>query len=142
MKLIHILEKYDTALLDQISADKVDEAISLRLPQPVIIQEIISALSSQSYIANKILYCKPPAFAILNLIFYSPLSASAKGKPTDFWLVPGCFLFMQSLYLEPIRRCRAGCVYLDTVTVGTLKLKARHSKMRGLRALVIQAGRP
>ena len=72
MKLIHILEKYDAALLDQISADKVDETISLRLPQPVIIQEIISALSSQSYIANKILYCKPPAFAILNLILQAP----------------------------------------------------------------------
>jgi hypothetical protein len=72
MKLQHILEKYDTALLDQISADKVDETINLRLPQTVIIQEIISALSSQSYIANKILYCKPPAFAILNLIIQSP----------------------------------------------------------------------
>ncbi len=72
MKLQHILEKYDTALLDQISADKVDETINLRLPQSVIIQEIISALSSQSYISNKILYCKPPAFAILNLIIQAP----------------------------------------------------------------------
>ena len=72
MKLLHILEKYDTALLDQISADKVDEAINLRLPQPVIIQEITSALSSQSYISNKILYGKPPTFAILNLILQSP----------------------------------------------------------------------
>ena len=44
----------------------------LRLPQTVIIQEIISALSSQSYISNKILYCKPPAFAILNLIIQAP----------------------------------------------------------------------
>jgi hypothetical protein len=72
MKLSQILEKYDTALLDQISADKVDEMLSLRLPPSVIIQEIISALSSQSYISNKILYCKPPAFAILNLIIQSP----------------------------------------------------------------------
>jgi hypothetical protein len=72
MKLQHILEKYDTTLLDQISADKVDETINLRLPQPVIIQEIISALSSQSYISNKILYCKPPAFAILNLTIQAP----------------------------------------------------------------------
>jgi hypothetical protein len=72
MKLLHILEKYDTALLDQISADKVDEAINLRLPQPIIVNEIISALSSQSYISNKILYDKPPTFAILNLILQSP----------------------------------------------------------------------
>ena len=72
MKLLPILEKYDTVLLDQISADKVDEAITLRLPQSVIIQEIISALSSQSYISNKILYGKPPTFGILNLILQSP----------------------------------------------------------------------
>ncbi|UPK71190.1 BREX system ATP-binding domain-containing protein [Chitinophaga filiformis] len=72
MKLVNILETYDTALLDQISADKVDEAISLRLPQPVIVQEIISALSSQSYISDKIQYARPPAFAILNLILQSP----------------------------------------------------------------------
>jgi len=68
MKLHSILGKYDTALLDQISADKIDEAINLRLPISVIVQEIISALSSQSYISNKILYGKPPTFAILNLI--------------------------------------------------------------------------
>jgi hypothetical protein len=72
MKLLPILETYDTVWLDQLSADKVDEAINLRLPQSVIIQEIISALSSQSYISNKILYSKPPTFAILNLILQSP----------------------------------------------------------------------
>jgi len=72
MKLLHILEKYDTTLLDQISSDKVDEAMNLRLPQPVIIQEITSALSSQSYISNKILYGKPPTFAMLHLILQSP----------------------------------------------------------------------
>ncbi len=74
MKLLDILEKYDTHLLDQISADKVDEAITLRLPQPVILQEILSALSSQSYISSKILYGKPPTYAILNLILQSPNS--------------------------------------------------------------------
>ncbi|MCF6406764.1 DUF2791 family P-loop domain-containing protein [Chitinophaga filiformis] len=72
MKLVNILETYDTALLDQLSADKIDEAISLRLPQSVIVQEIVSALSSQSYISDKILYARPPAFAILNLILQSP----------------------------------------------------------------------
>jgi hypothetical protein len=72
MKLLSILENYDTILLDQLSADKIDEAISLRLPQPVIVQEIISALSSQSYISDKVLYARPPAFAMLNLILQSP----------------------------------------------------------------------
>lgn len=72
MKLVNILEGYDTTLLDQLSADKVDEAISLRLPHSVVIQEIISALSSQSYISDKITYAKPPTFAILNLILQSP----------------------------------------------------------------------
>lgn len=72
MKLSELLENYDTELLDRISADKVDEAIGLRLPTSVIIQEIISALSSQSYISGKIQYAKPPVFAILNLILQSP----------------------------------------------------------------------
>jgi len=68
MKLLNVLESYETSLLDQLSSDKIDEAISLRLPQPVVVQEIISALSSQSYISDKVLYGKPPMFAILNLI--------------------------------------------------------------------------
>lgn len=72
MKLQDILQTYDTHLLDQISADKIDEAITLRLPPSVIMQEIISALSSQSYISNKILYGKPPVYAILNLVIQSP----------------------------------------------------------------------
>jgi hypothetical protein len=79
MKLMHILGKYDTALLDQIAADKVDETVTLRLPQPIIVQEIISALGSQSYISNKILYGKPPVYAILNLI----LQASESVMPAE-----------------------------------------------------------
>ena len=71
MKLIEILETYDPAVLDLISADKVDEAITLRLPQSIVIQEIISALSSQSYVFGKIQYGKPPTFAILNTILQS-----------------------------------------------------------------------
>jgi hypothetical protein len=39
MKLYEILETYDTHLLDQISADKVDETITLRLPATVSIKE-------------------------------------------------------------------------------------------------------
>lgn len=72
MKLSAILDKYDTSLLDQISADKVDETISLRLPQSVIIQEIASALGSLSYVANKITYARPPAFAIMDLLLNAP----------------------------------------------------------------------
>jgi P-loop Domain of unknown function (DUF2791) len=72
MKLLQILENYDEGLLDQISSDKVDEAVNLRLPKAVIVQEIISALGSQSYISGKILYGKPPVYAILNLILQSP----------------------------------------------------------------------
>ncbi|MBV7533820.1 BREX system ATP-binding domain-containing protein [Chitinophaga sp. sic0106] len=72
MKLLNVLETYEPAMLDQLAADKIDEAISLRLPQTVIIQEIISALSSQSYISDKIQYGKPPMYAILNLIIQAP----------------------------------------------------------------------
>lgn len=72
MKLNEILSTYDTVSLDQISADKVDEVLNLRLPQSVIIQEIITALNSQSYISKKVLYGKPPTFAILNLVLQSP----------------------------------------------------------------------
>lgn len=72
MRLQEILQKYDDSLLDQISSDKVDEAISLRLPRPLIIQEIVMALSSLSYISEKITYAKPPAFAILDILLQSP----------------------------------------------------------------------
>lgn len=72
MKLIDILNTYDTISLDQLSADKIDEVLNLRLPPSVIMQEIISALSSQSYISKKILYSRPPTFAILNLVLQSP----------------------------------------------------------------------
>ncbi len=72
MDLKQILEKYDTTLLDQISTDKIDEVISIRLPTSVAIQEIISALSSLSYVSGKITYAKPPTFAILNLILNAP----------------------------------------------------------------------
>jgi hypothetical protein len=72
MKLLDILNAYDTVTLDQISADKVDEVLNLKLPPSVITQEIITALSSQSYISKKILYAKPPTFAILNLVLQSP----------------------------------------------------------------------
>jgi hypothetical protein len=72
MKLKAILEKYDFSLLDQICADKIDESVSIRLPSAVIIQEIVSALSSLSYISGKITFAKPPAFAFLDLLLQFP----------------------------------------------------------------------
>lgn len=72
MTIASLLEKYETSLLDQISADKIDQTISLRLPRTVIVQEIISALGSLSYISSKVTYGKPPVFAILNLILNAP----------------------------------------------------------------------
>ncbi len=52
MEVIRILESYSDATLDQLSADKVDEAANLRLPRPVITQEIAAALGSLTYVAN------------------------------------------------------------------------------------------
>ncbi|HMQ70410.1 MAG TPA: DUF2791 family P-loop domain-containing protein [Ignavibacteria bacterium] len=68
MKLNTILEKYSDVLLDQISSDKVQEALTLRLPRSVITQEIISALSSLSYISDKLTNSKPPTYAFLKII--------------------------------------------------------------------------
>jgi len=72
MKLQEILNQYNDALLDQISTDKIDSAVNLRLPRVVVIQEITSALSSLSYISEKISSSKPPTFAFLKLIMNSP----------------------------------------------------------------------
>ena len=72
MKLIDILNSYSDSSLDQIASDKIDEAINLRLPRSVIIQEIISALSSLSYISGALNPTKPPAYSFLNLILSSP----------------------------------------------------------------------
>lgn len=72
MKLQDILNNYSDTLLDQLSSDKIDSAVNLRLPRTVIIQEITSALSSLSYISEKISSSKPPTFAFLKLIINSP----------------------------------------------------------------------
>ncbi|MBO9633611.1 MAG: hypothetical protein J7578_10885, partial [Chitinophagaceae bacterium] len=72
MKLSAILENYETVLLDQISADKVDETINLRLPRTAIIQEVTAALCSLSYISEKVTYAKPPTYAMLNLLLHAP----------------------------------------------------------------------
>jgi len=72
MKLADILNSYSDSALDQIASDKIDEAVNLRLPRSVIIQEINSALSSLSYISNTLNPTKPPAYSFLNLILSSP----------------------------------------------------------------------
>lgn len=72
MNLSTILDNYETVLLDQISADKVDETINLRLPRTAIIQEVTAALSSLSYVSEKVTYAKPPTYAMLNLLLHAP----------------------------------------------------------------------
>lgn len=79
MKLIDILNSYSDSALDQISSDKIDEAVNLRLPRAVIIQEICSALSSLSYISQALAPTKPPAYSFLNLL----LNASNYSLPVD-----------------------------------------------------------
>lgn len=71
MTLKEILQGYDSSLLDQISADKIDEVVSLRLPTPVAIQEIVAALSSLSYISDKVVYAKPPTYAFLQVLLHT-----------------------------------------------------------------------
>lgn len=72
MKLQEILEQYSDVTLDKISVDKVDEALNLRLPRAVIIQEIIAALSSLTYVANILAPTKPPTYTILKLLLDAP----------------------------------------------------------------------
>lgn len=52
MKVQEILEQYSDTALDKISADKVDEAVNLRLPRSVVIQEVADALNSLTYVAK------------------------------------------------------------------------------------------
>jgi len=68
MKISEILEKYSDAAIDQLAADKVDESANLRLPRSIIIQEIISALSSLTYVAEALAPSKPPTYAFIKLL--------------------------------------------------------------------------
>ena len=54
MKIFKILEKYSDVAIDQLAADKVDESANLRLPRNIIVQEIISALSSLTYVHKSV----------------------------------------------------------------------------------------
>src|SRR3972149_1189020 len=68
MKIFEILEKYSDVAIDQLAADKVDESTNLRLPRNIIVQEIISALSSLTYVAEALAPSKPPTYAFIKLL--------------------------------------------------------------------------
>ncbi|HAB51672.1 MAG: hypothetical protein A2315_17610 [Ignavibacteria bacterium RIFOXYB2_FULL_35_12] len=68
MKIFKILEKYSDVAIDQLAADKVDESANLRLPRNIIVQEIISALSSLTYVAEALAPSKPPNYAFIKLL--------------------------------------------------------------------------
>ncbi|HLP48126.1 MAG TPA: BREX system ATP-binding domain-containing protein, partial [Candidatus Kapabacteria bacterium] len=72
MKVHEILVQYSDAALDKISADKLDEAVNLRLPRSVIIQEIAEALNSFTYVAKALAPTRPPTFAFLKLLLDVP----------------------------------------------------------------------
>ena len=68
MKLSEVLDKYNDSAIDQLAVDKVDETATLRLPRKVVQQEVISALSSLSYIAKVLFSTRPPTYAIIKLL--------------------------------------------------------------------------
>lgn len=68
MKLIDVLEKYGDAAIDQLAVDKVEETATLRLPRKVVQQEVISALSSLSYVAKVLFSSRPPTYAIIKIL--------------------------------------------------------------------------
>jgi hypothetical protein len=72
MKILEILEKYSDVAIDQLSADKVDEAANLRLPRNIIVQEIAAALSSLTYVAGALAPSRPPTYAFIKLLMESP----------------------------------------------------------------------
>ncbi|MGD9159417.1 MAG: DUF2791 family P-loop domain-containing protein [Desulfobacteraceae bacterium] len=72
MKILEILEKYSDAAIDQLAADKVDESANLRLPRTIIVQEIVSALSSLTYIAGALAPSRPPTYAFIKLLLEAP----------------------------------------------------------------------
>ena len=72
MKIEEILEQYSDASLDKISTDKVDEAVSLRLPRTVIIQEVIEALKSLTYVAEALAPTRPPTYSFIKLLLDAP----------------------------------------------------------------------
>jgi len=69
MKVQEILGQYSDSALDNISADKVDEAVNLRLPRSVVIQEVADALNSLTYVAKILAPTRPPTYVFLKLLF-------------------------------------------------------------------------
>lgn len=71
MRLKDILSLFSEDTLDQLARDKIDEVANIRLPRPVLEQEIASALSSFSYIAGVLAASHPPTYAFLKLLMES-----------------------------------------------------------------------
>lgn len=72
MKIHEVLEKYSDVAIDQLAADKVDESANLRLPRNIVIQEIVAALSSLTYVADALAPCRPPTYAFIKLLLETP----------------------------------------------------------------------
>lgn len=72
MELKEILQSYSEEAIDDLAQDKVDEVSSLRLPREVLLQEVVAALSSLSYVAKVLAPIRPPAFAFLKLLMDAP----------------------------------------------------------------------
>ncbi|MGD2090530.1 MAG: hypothetical protein PVH61_30440 [Candidatus Aminicenantes bacterium] len=72
MRVQEILKQYPEAALDKISADKVDEAVTLRLPTDIIIQEVADALNSLTYVAGELAPTRPPTYAFLKILLEAP----------------------------------------------------------------------
>ncbi|MFZ5480466.1 MAG: BREX system ATP-binding domain-containing protein [Myxococcota bacterium] len=72
MKLDDLLREYPDDALDRLAADKIDEVAGLRLPRLVLVQEIIAALSSLSYVARALAPARPPTYAILETLLDAP----------------------------------------------------------------------
>lgn len=72
MELQDILSQYSDENLDRLAQDKVDEVSSLRLPRAVLIQEIVAALSSLSYVARILAPSRPPTYAFLKILMDAP----------------------------------------------------------------------
>ncbi len=71
MKTTEILEHYTDSSLDKISTDKMDEAVNLRLPRSVVIQEVSEALNSLTYVGKVLAPAKPPTYSFLKLLLES-----------------------------------------------------------------------
>lgn len=72
MKAAEILNRYSDAALDKIAADKIDEAVNLRLPRSIVIQEISEALNSLTYVARALAPTRPPTYSFLKLLLDAP----------------------------------------------------------------------